>query len=240
MWRVLGRLASTSRGASRRVVHPRTTQPKSVVATGSVEWRFLSSDGGDGPVDSGRRQDIYFNLFGDDTPIENNTLDPFGKGTKSKKSTQLGSWELENDDDDDDTDDRNTTMPRITEADIPQPLWSGNMDITEERLMSKSDFDDVPEWSPDFVSRISKERIKLFEGMSWMIITKLSLEIVQLMCLVLGGFNCLSFVSLSLCIIRRYTKSVGIIPNGVASSTLSPSRRRPNQGIRQSAPKGSL
>ena len=43
-------------------------------------------------------------------------------------------------------------------------IWTDPWQITEEEWMSSISPDDLPDWSPDFVSRISQERVKLHPG----------------------------------------------------------------------------
>lgn len=44
--------------------------------------------------------------------------------------------------------------------------WKDPWEITEEQWMSTATLDDLPSWSPEFVSRISQERVKLHPGRS--------------------------------------------------------------------------
>ena len=43
-------------------------------------------------------------------------------------------------------------------------IWSDPWEITEEEWMTTIQPDDLPEWSPEFVSRISQERVKVHPG----------------------------------------------------------------------------
>jgi len=47
---------------------------------------------------------------------------------------------------------------------LREPLWADSFDIPEERWQSKMEFDDIPDWSPDHVSRISQQRVQLYKG----------------------------------------------------------------------------
>jgi len=42
--------------------------------------------------------------------------------------------------------------------------WTDPWDITEEQWMSTTTYDDLPDWSPEYVSRISQERVKIHPG----------------------------------------------------------------------------
>jgi hypothetical protein len=42
--------------------------------------------------------------------------------------------------------------------------WKDPWAITEEQWMSNTMFDDVPNWSPELVSRISQERVRVHPG----------------------------------------------------------------------------
>ena len=42
--------------------------------------------------------------------------------------------------------------------------WKDPWEISEEQWMSTASLDDLPSWSPEFVSRISQERVKVHPG----------------------------------------------------------------------------
>jgi hypothetical protein len=43
-------------------------------------------------------------------------------------------------------------------------VWKDPWEIEEEQWMGTASLDDLPDWSPEFVSRISQERVKLHPG----------------------------------------------------------------------------
>lgn len=43
-------------------------------------------------------------------------------------------------------------------------LWSDPWDITDSDLLSTHEVDDLPDWTPDSSSKLSRDRVKLFEG----------------------------------------------------------------------------
>ena len=46
-------------------------------------------------------------------------------------------------------------------------VWTDHWEITEKLWVSSLRIDDIPDWSPDHVSRISQERVKIHPGMFW-------------------------------------------------------------------------
>ena len=78
------------------------------------------------------------------------------------------------DDDSDEEEDENALLTeeykRRQEA-IQQELdsrtgrvWKDPWEISEEQWMSTATFDDLPAWTPEFVSRISQERVQVHSG----------------------------------------------------------------------------
>jgi hypothetical protein len=43
-------------------------------------------------------------------------------------------------------------------------VWSDPWEVSEEQWMSSTTIDDLPDWSPEYVSRISQERVKIHPG----------------------------------------------------------------------------
>jgi hypothetical protein len=43
-------------------------------------------------------------------------------------------------------------------------VWTDPWEVSEEQWMSSATFDDLPDWSPEYVSRISQERVKIHPG----------------------------------------------------------------------------
>ncbi|CAB9504420.1 Mitochondrial ribosomal death-associated protein 3 [Seminavis robusta] len=112
------------------------------------------SDGGDNDEkeDNTRTQEIYANLFGE------------SDSAGGSSSRQLGGSTGRFGGDPSTADKKEQVSQKIDIADIPIPLWTDSMEISEERWQTKIEFDDIPDWSPDFVSRISKERVEIFKG----------------------------------------------------------------------------
>jgi hypothetical protein len=82
--------------------------------------------------------------------------------------------ELLDDSDDDDDDDeagiqdkeyrqKQEEIQRELDTRIGRP-WTDPWEITQEDWMSTGTADDLPEWSPDYVSRVAQERVKLHPG----------------------------------------------------------------------------
>lgn len=122
--------------------------------------RAMSGTGDDGPGES----QIYTNLFGDDKDHmdqgvggeqQDHTDQGVGGGrqTASRPPRQTRK-EVE----------EAKRKPKLQLSDIPEPLWTDSLEISDERWQSKIEFDDIPDWSPDFVSRVSKERVQLLPG----------------------------------------------------------------------------
>ena len=142
MWHVLG--SSSSRSVP-RLLGRRLQRAK----VNNLEFRTMSGAGGDGPEES----QIYTNLFGDDKD-HMVQRDDGGHRAPSRPPRQTRK-EVE----------EAKRKPKLQLADIPEPLWTDSLEISDERWQSKMEFDDIPDWSPDFVSRVSKERVQLFPGM---------------------------------------------------------------------------
>lgn len=81
------------------------------------------------------------------------------------------------DDDSDDEEDGNALLTeeykRKQEA-IKQELdsrtgrvWKDPWEISEEQWMSAASFDNLPQWTPEFVSRVSQERVQIHSGRCW-------------------------------------------------------------------------
>ena len=51
--------------------------------------------------------------------------------------------------------------------------WTDPWEISEEQWMSNTVLDDLPDWSPEYVSRISQERVKVHPGECAMVIDSL-------------------------------------------------------------------
>eukprot|EP00980_Cylindrotheca_fusiformis_P019342 scaffold6638_cov127-Cylindrotheca_fusiformis.AAC.26 len=75
------------------------------------------------------------------------------------------------DDDDEEEDDEATADEeyRLRQQEIQLELdsrtgrvWKDPWEITEEQWMSTATVDDLPEWSPEFVSRVSQERVQIY------------------------------------------------------------------------------
>ena len=43
-------------------------------------------------------------------------------------------------------------------------VWTDPWEVTEQQWMSSTTVDDLPDWSPEYVSRISQERVKIHPG----------------------------------------------------------------------------
>ena len=43
--------------------------------------------------------------------------------------------------------------------------WTDEWEISEEQWMASTNFKDLPDWSPDQVSRVSQERVQIYPGM---------------------------------------------------------------------------
>ena len=134
-----------------------------VALTNNSGWRAFSGTGSgdDGDQGESRMGDIYTDLFGDDnddvTDMGGDSVSYSRGGGDSEQARRRPRQE------------RKQTAPAeskpsLQESDMPQPLWSDTLEITEERWQSKIEFEDIPDWSPDFVSRVSKERVQLLPG----------------------------------------------------------------------------
>lgn len=117
--------------------------------------RFLSDSGSGGDEGESRVNDIYSDLFG---PEHDGNEEWFGDGAGPSGSSTKDSYKEKAKDRVDEQDEE----PMI----LPMRLWSDNLEISEEEFSTKWSFEDIPDWSPDFVSRISKERVQLHEGES--------------------------------------------------------------------------
>jgi len=89
---------------------------------------------------------IYEELFG--SSMGSDTLPPPPSPRRSRQEKSASEQET----------------PKLQLSDIPKPLWSDSLEISDERWATKMEFNDIPDWSPDFVSRVSKERVKLLPG----------------------------------------------------------------------------
>lgn len=57
-----------------------------------------------------------------------------------------------------------TKVTAVAADDIPIPLWTDSWEISDEMAQSKMNMEDIPVWSPEFVSRISMERVQILPG----------------------------------------------------------------------------
>lgn len=97
---------------------------------------------------------------------------------KKKEAKAFSSSDMEfysaNDFDDEDEEDEATRVNeeyRRKQEEIQRELdtrtgrpWKDPWEITEDQWMSTTTFDDLPDFSPEYVSRISQERIKVHPG----------------------------------------------------------------------------
>ena len=164
MWRAAvsissQRVAAASNLLSRRQATQQQLLPNAI--------RLLSStgggDGGD-ENDGGKDVDgVYADLFG--------TSDSVGEAAERPTSSGESSWSAL-----DRLKQRNApaepqpkdstaaTTQSKEEVHIPIPLWTDNWEIPDDMWESTTQFKDLPEWSPDHVSRISTERVQLLPG----------------------------------------------------------------------------
>lgn len=97
------------------------------------------------------------------------------KRAKDISAADMEFYETLRDDDSDDEDDEGALADeeyRLKQQEIRLELdsrtgrvWKDPWEITDEQWMSTATFDDLPEWSPEFVSRISQERVQIHPGM---------------------------------------------------------------------------
>lgn len=121
--------------------------------TNNSGWqRALSSSGAGSGGKS--EEDIYTTLFGENDEDEDTASGYVESGVdepaqQTRRPTREQRRKAEE------------SKPKLQISDIPQPLWSDSLEISDERWSTKMEFDDIPDWSPDFVSRVSKERVQL-------------------------------------------------------------------------------
>lgn len=103
-------------------------------------------------------QDIYTDLFGvdDTTAADSPSVTTFANRDKRGEKSSMKSGGMSKDTRD------SSTVKEV--GDVPERLWSDSFEISDERWQTKMEFDDIPDWSPDFVSRISKERVQIHAG----------------------------------------------------------------------------
>jgi hypothetical protein len=92
----------------------------------------------------------------------------------NKRAKEMESYGTLIDDDSDDEDDEGALADeeyRLKQKEIQRELdsrtgrvWNDPWEIAEEQWMSTATFNDLPEWSPEFVSRISQERVQIHPG----------------------------------------------------------------------------
>jgi hypothetical protein len=108
-------------------------------------------------------KDIYSNLFGDDS--DNSSAFSSNKKSDGQRPASNPPSQTKTS--------AKTTASSIDMKDIPVRLWSDSLEISEDRWNAKLEFDDIPDWSPDLVSRISKERVKIHPGKSLPLISEI-------------------------------------------------------------------
>ena len=152
---------------------PRELRIPLVASTSSTSWRYLSSSSSDDTTlekksfvdQESRVKDIYTNLFGDNSDdggdFSSNTKTG-GQRPASNPPSRVSPQKS-----------ATTTASSIDMKDIPVRLWSDSLEISEDRWNAKLEFDDIPDWSPDLVSRISKERVKIHSGKSLLLISEI-------------------------------------------------------------------
>lgn len=124
----------------------------------------FSDSGGGNDDDKSRVDDIYSDLFGKEDGAGDSWsgADRFDQRQGDKRSGGQQDPKTGFVDEDRSKD----PGPEYDGEPVPLPvrLWSNSLEISEEEFSTKWTFDDIPDWSPDFVSRISKERVQLHEG----------------------------------------------------------------------------
>ena len=78
---------------------------------------------------------------------------------------------FDDDDDDDDKESRLNDEYRKKQEEIQRELdtrrgrpWTDPWEIKDEQWMSTTTHDDLPDWTPELVSRVSQEKVKIFPG----------------------------------------------------------------------------
>ena len=110
------------------------------------QFRAASGFGGDDDDDEAQ---IYTNLFGDSSLDQQQ--DTQKQDTGPARLTLKEAEEAKK-------------KPELRLEDIPEPIWINNFEISEERWHQNLTLEDIPDWSPDFVSRVSMERVQLLPG----------------------------------------------------------------------------
>jgi hypothetical protein len=93
---------------------------------------------------------------------------------RNKRAKETEFYGTPIDDDSDDEEDEGALANeeyRLKQKEIQRELdtrtgrvWNDPWEISEEQWMSTATFNDLPEWSPEFVSRISQERVQIHTG----------------------------------------------------------------------------
>lgn len=104
--------------------------------------RGFSDSGSDDVGQKGNLSEVYADLFGasDNAGTQQQTQQPQRRDQPRKDSVGTssdGSFK------------------------VPEPLWTDNWEISDEEYEKRITFEELPIWSPEFVSRISKERVQL-------------------------------------------------------------------------------
>lgn len=78
---------------------------------------------------------------------------------------ELAEEEVEDEDEHDDEEYRRKQEEIQKELDSRTGLvWTDPWEVSEEQWMSSTTVNDLPDWSPEYVSRISQERVKIHPG----------------------------------------------------------------------------
>jgi hypothetical protein len=101
-------------------------------------------------------------------------MEDLDAGNQKAKSFSASDMEFYNPDDFDDDDDEAARLDeenRRKQEEIQRELdtrtgrtWTDPWEITEEQWMSTTTYEDLTDWSPEYVSRISQERVKIHPG----------------------------------------------------------------------------
>jgi hypothetical protein len=113
--------------------------------------------------------------FGDPNEDDNEDLDAEKQKVKSFSASDMDFYnELPDDFDDEDDEDEAARLDedyRRKQEEIQRELdtrtgrpWTDPWKITEEQWMSTTTYEDLTDWSPEYVSRISQERVKIHPG----------------------------------------------------------------------------
>lgn len=154
MWRALSI-------SSRRGLALRRRNPLPLGAITTTTWRGMVDSGKDND-DGGSMSESYDDLFG--VSDSAGAAESFEQQlTSTLRSSSSSSSRGGTDQDQSAQDDDIETTPEDGTG-IPIPLWTDSWEISDERYQTKMEFDDLPIWSPEFVSRISKERVQILPG----------------------------------------------------------------------------